>query len=112
MKQDEVHDILLRKKESLDIIREQILWLLDKSDTASETGSEIIQRFFGLYRDFLKIKKDIFKLSSEIDRMNFKDKSIGLIYKYIAHMLFRRCNEGIFLQFTSVAETGELPKSS
>lgn len=115
MKQDDVHDKLLEQKEAIDTVGNQLRWILSecqKKDAKPGTkfGNEMIQRFFSLYRDFAKIRENTAKLADAVSAVKFDDATMGMIYKATAQLLLRRCNEGIFRQFASVAETGRLPE--
>lgn len=117
MKQNEVYDKLTRQKDSIDVIEKQLRWILSEcqkknAKPGTKFGDEMIQRFYSLYRDFVKIKDDATKLADEVSRVEFNDEIMGLVYKTTANLLLQRCSVGIFRQFTSVAETGKLPECS
>lgn len=115
MKQDEVHNKLVAQSDAIDQIADQLRWILKEANTrqpkpGSRAGNELTERFYQLYRDFRKIQEKTVQLAEEVDKVKFTDKALSLVYRSCAKLLIRRTMEGIFNQFTSVAETGDLPK--
>lgn len=114
MKENQVQEKLVEQTEALDIIAKELRWMLDESTKRNiqpdtPIAEEMLQRFFSLYKDFLKVRQDTIKLAVEIHRMKFTDRTMGMVYRATADLLVRKTGEGIFEQFTSVAEHGCLP---
>lgn len=97
--------------DALDLIANQIIWMLEqvrKIDNPS-AQKEMGLRFFQLYKDFKKIQRDGEKLVQEFQSSEFENPILEIIYRNTAELFVNLSNEGIFRQFTSIAETGELP---
>jgi len=112
---DEAHEKLLKQSDAIDLIAKELIWLLaevNKKNPQPETplGEEILTMFFSLYKDYLKVKNDTFVLRDQLDLAEFEDQTMGMLYKASGRMLARKVCEGLFKQFVSVAETGELPE--
>lgn len=117
MKQNEVHNKIVEQSDAIDIIAKELRWILTETakqnpEVGTPLGDEMAQKFFQLYADFKKVRKNAEILSEAVNKVKFTDSTIGLVYRAAAQLLIRRCTEGIFAQFTSVAETGDLPQNN
>ena len=112
---DEINENLTKQSESLNVISTQLGWILtevnnSKAVPGSSYGNEMAQRFFSLYRDFKRIKKEILDFSNELKSVDAENKIAKDVYYMCSKILLQRCNIGILEQFTAVAEEGILPE--
>ena len=113
---NDAHERLEAQDVSIDTVAISIEWLLKECKTKdikpfTKLGNEMIQRFFSIYRDWQKIRKETIKLAEKIHAADFKDYSEGLVYAAAADLLVQKCQVGLFEQIVCVAETGELPEN-
>ena len=113
MNPDEVHAKLEAINESLTIMGKELMWILEEGERTgakpgTPLGTELGQRFFTLYRDFKKLKLKAVEFMKEIAASDSAsdDKKV---YMISAVLTAARFENGIFRQFTYVAETGNLP---
>lgn len=115
MKSEEVHDKLMEQSEQIDLIGKELRWILEECkrqnvQPGTPMGAEMLQKFFSLYKDYQKVRDNTFELERQVKRITFDDHTMGTVYCATADLLVRKVTQGIFEQFTSVAETGELPE--
>lgn len=108
------NDRITEQADALDIIAKELTWLLNQANTThspvnSPLGRELAHRFMQLYNDFLKVRKKISDLCDDMEGSEFDDRTLSMVYKHTAHLLFRKTHMGIFEQFTCVAEFRNLP---
>jgi len=115
MKSEDAHDTLMEQSEQIDLIAKELRWILEECkrqnvQPGTPIGKEMLQKFFSLYKDYQKVRDNTFELERQVKRLTFDDLTMGKIYYATADLLTRKVTQGIFEQFTSVAETGELPE--
>ncbi len=109
------HGKLVDQSDAIDMIAKELTWLLTEAQKqdpqlGSPLADELGRRFMALYKDFQGIRENGMKLSMELEKMEFDDHILGLIYKTSGRLLVRKMSEGLFEQFISVAEFGVLPE--
>jgi hypothetical protein len=114
MKTDEVHDKLMEQSEQIDLIAKELRWILEECQRqnvqpGTPMGAEMLQKFFSLYKDYKQVRENTFELERQVKEVVFDDYIMGRIYHATADLLVRKVTQGIFEQFTSVAENGCLP---
>ena len=115
MKNEEVHDKLMEQSEQIDLVETELRWILEECkrqnvQPGTPIGQEMLQKFFSFYKDYQKVRDNTFELEKGVKRLTFDDLTMRKIYYDTADLLTRKVTQGIFAQFTSVAETGELPE--
>jgi hypothetical protein len=114
MTETQVHEKIQEQSEAINMIAKELTFLLTEANKhnpviGTPLASELAQRFMALYKDFQIVQKNTVKLFQEVNETTFADELTGIVYKATAHLLVEKIKTGLFEQFISVAEFGELP---
>ena len=114
---EKLYQRIVDQSEALDLIGKELLWILTETTKlqpkpGTDLGNELVVKFFSLYKDFQKVRSDGERLVEDIVHAKLADPLIANLYETAARLLLRKSGQGIFAQFISVAETGDLPKRS
>jgi hypothetical protein len=112
--EDRVLEKITDQSDAIDLIADELTFLLleaQKNDPPPESplAIELAGKFLSLYEDFKRVRERSEKLASELDVMEFKNETLGMVYKATAQLLVRKLGEGLFAQFICVVEHGRLP---
>lgn len=105
---------LKKLSDSMNLIAKELKWILNKCnkhipEPDTNLANELLGKFFSLYKDFLKLKSSICEMLTQLNQIKFKNKKLETYCKTYGFILFKKSNEGLFEQFSCVAETGDLP---